>query len=1328
MTLPETSEGSPERSLVITLGGASRSPVRPRPRRLAGRRGLVLTVSAMMVLSAVVAVSFVVANSPIAPGGASDAPASSSPGTVCSAPSRIASALDILQPDPTDALPAGASLEAGYEYEVYNYSVSDLQISVAVPVLEAIFAVSGGATISVTIPAASNSISGSNWSSEASATISVASAQTFSATPQAELITEGYYLSSPISDAVQATAPYGNLTLEFRWQWQLTEPNGTVYVGPWTVPATSPGYPALPSIFFPAPEVISDGVPKNVTMGTNFTDEISGFIANTSFSLSFQNSNGTVLGTEPLTTTANVSSELAVSIPIIAAAHVLAKGYYIFHLTDRCGALVQDVWFQALYPTTANVAVGIHPSACGPILLDGIAQSDGSVAVVAASDSPQTLSAPACSGYAFEEWNSTGGVLTAAPGSNPTTVLVSWSGTLTALYGVPNAATFEETGLATNGTWSVTIGELTLSAGAGSSIAFTLERGTYHYSVGSDEPGLATPEQGGLTFVSTLLVVDITFSPINITHTVVIMLENQDLDTILQYAPYLGYLWNTYGEVTNYYPVCHPSLPNYYAITAGRSGECGLNDGVGIPPSHDEDLPDVLQAAGQTWGGYFESMPRPCDENWTTTIYDPTHNPFLVSDDIYYNTSRCDADVVNSAVFNASVANGTLPNFSFYVPNTQDDCEYAVLQVCNDWLQGFLPPILNSTNPAVENLVNHTAFFILFDEGLTNLGYSVGGIPNSYCSNLTGQPLTACGGHSYLTVVSPYSHRDVYTSDATGFNVAETIEWLLGVGNEGGYDASPYFPPMKSLFEPASSAVYDVTMTEYGLPVGTEWWANLTNGQSIASTSNSITLSEPDGAYAFDAASTDKTFFAAPGNFSVDGSAVFVPVSFSDVSYGVAFTESGLPAGTEWWLNLTNGQTFKTTGSLISFNEPNSTYSYTLDTTLKTYASASGTFAVDGANVSKSVTFSLRTFTVSFQESGLPTGTEWWVDLAAGPSSESSTPQLVLNESNGTFSYSLGTALTSYASPSGSFVVDGANLSVDVAFSLQVFSVSFNEAGLPSGTSWSVTLNGTGNASTGTAIGFSEPNGTYAYVLGTVSGYSPTLAAGNVTVSGASANVTVTFATANSTSNEFPVRFTESGLPSGTLWSVYIAAAESTSEGTSISVLEANGTYAYTVGAVEGFVSIPASGVLTVAGAAVPVELTFRAFTYTVMFTETGLPAGTNWSVTLNGFGSDYILGASSASASLTQWSDGGSSVPFQVSNGTYSYSTFAAGYSSHGSSFRADGSPVTPQTVAFTPSPSSGLPGSLLVEYVIVGVVVLGAAISVVVVWTHRRPTPPPP
>lgn len=771
----------------------------PSRRRIGVAASISLGVAAIMVLAGL-DLNVYGANVGPTASGVQLGTATSGSGTVCSRSSRLPSSLDILTPNPTEGYPVGATISAGYEYGVVNYTASNLNESVSVPVVQALFPTAGGSDLSVTVSPHTSSINGSGWSSEESTSSAASSSNyTFSTTTKAQFATEGFYTASPVSDAVQATAPYGNLTLEFRWQWQLTEPNGSVYTGPWTVPTYASADPALPSIFYPAPMVTSSSMMWKVAMGTNFTDNLTGYAANTTFTLSFQTTAGTVLGTYYLRTPTSGTGPFAASIPIIASSGELAQGWYIFHVQNRCGALVQDHWFDVVYSPFVNVGITVSPSACGRVVwLNGTSYSSGSSVKIRPSATAWTLSASSCSGSSFAGWKASGGVVPVSSSVNRTSLLVSYGGNITASFGGSNGVTFSELNLTKGDVWNVTLNGLTHGANASQTITFTEPNGTFSYSVGSNESGLATPSHGSITFSGSAVNATITFSTMNITHVVVIVMENSELGTVLSYAPYMNYLWQTYGRASQYYPVCHPSVPDYTVITSGRYYECG----GWVNESAARNLPDVLQSAGLTWGGYFESMPKACDRTWDGTIYDASHNPFLVSEDIVNNATRCDAHDVNSAAFNQSVANGTLPSFSMYIPNTQDDCEYSTLKVCDKWLHSFLPPMLNSTSPAVEKLMNHTAFIIAFDEGLTYNGYSIGGIKNGYCFNSTGKSLTVCGGHTYLSIVSPYSHGSVYSLNATGFNIATTIEWLLGVGNAGGYDGSAYFPAMESLFWP----------------------------------------------------------------------------------------------------------------------------------------------------------------------------------------------------------------------------------------------------------------------------------------------------------------------------------------------------------------------------------------------------------------------------------------------------------------------------------------------------------------------------------------------
>ena len=288
---------------------------------------------------------------------------------------------------------------------------------------------------------------------------------------------------------------------------------------------------------------------------------------------------------------------------------------------------------------------------------------------------------------------------------------------------------------------------------------------------------------------------------LKIQHVVVIVLENREVGDVWALAPYERYLQGHYANATHFFALCHGSPPNYIAMTSGRAEYCGANLTGQV---NAENLPDVVEHAGLTWDGYFESMPSAC-YTYSQGTYVAWHNPFIAYDDILDNPSRCAAHVLPSAQFNESVANGTLPTVSFYIPNSIDDCDYAALSVCDPWLDDFLTPILNATSPPEQALVNHTAFFIVYDEGSTDAGYASPLITPD-CLNTTGRALTTCGGQVYFTIVSPYSVGTFYSSDATSFNIESTIEWLFGLPSDGGYDGSSDFPPMTSLFGFASNS------------------------------------------------------------------------------------------------------------------------------------------------------------------------------------------------------------------------------------------------------------------------------------------------------------------------------------------------------------------------------------------------------------------------------------------------------------------------------------------------------------------------------------------
>jgi YVTN family beta-propeller protein len=248
-------------------------------------------------------------------------------------------------------------------------------------------------------------------------------------------------------------------------------------------------------------------------------------------------------------------------------------------------------------------------------------------------------------------------------------------------------------------------------------------------------------------------------------------------------------------------------------------------------------------------------------------------------------------------------------------------------------------------------------------------------------------------------------------------------------------------------------------------------------------------------------------------------------------------------------------------------------------------------------SVNATTTLSVRipTWTVTFQETGLLAGTAWSV-IVNGASNSSRGSRIAFAEPNGSYAYTVE-AVSGYAvSPtSGSGAVLGSNTTVAVAFTPGVppapYSVEFGEVGLPAGTSWSVTLNSTEQFSTFGSMAFAEADGTYPFTVGAVGGYSAAPAAGEVRVSGASATQEVAFTSV--APDTFGVTFAETGLPSGTAWSVMWNGSPLESNTGLLMVADRNGTFSFSLGSVPGYASSPSNGVVTVSGVDQTVGVTF---------------------------------------------------------------------------------------------------------------------------------------
>jgi thermopsin len=325
-------------------------------------------------------------------------------------------------------------------------------------------------------------------------------------------------------------------------------------------------------------------------------------------------------------------------------------------------------------------------------------------------------------------------------------------------------------------------------------------------------------------------------------------------------------------------------------------------------------------------------------------------------------------------------------------------------------------------------------------------------------------------------------------------------------------------------------------------------------------------------------------------------------------------------------------------------------------------------------------------YTVTFRETGLASGTTWSL-TSEGVERSSNSTTLSLQSPDGTYPFTVA-PVSGYSVPSPkSFTVVGANLTVSLTFRLD-YAVTFTASGLTTGQNWSITASSSVHGvSTGSAAGTSPivlelDNGSYNYSVGAVAGDTPTAAGGQFVVAGRSLQETVTFV--KIITPTYPVTFTESGLSSGTSWSVGLGTQQWSSTNTTLDVDETNGTYDFDILPVAGYTSTP-NGTISalVSGAPVSVGVIYTSTgtttpTYAVTFTEVGLTSGTNWSVNATG-----LVGFSDSSTLVVNAPNGVYS--FRVaSHPVVTTETYAA--SSTVIVLAVDGGSPPAQSIVFTP------------------------------------------
>ncbi|MGC8995616.1 MAG: hypothetical protein ACP5JT_02865 [Thermoplasmata archaeon] len=381
-----------------------------------------------------------------------------------------------------------------------------------------------------------------------------------------------------------------------------------------------------------------------------------------------------------------------------------------------------------------------------------------------------------------------------------------------------------------------------------------------------------------------------------------------------------------------------------------------------------------------------------------------------------------------------------------------------------------------------------------------------------------------------------------------------------------------------------------VNFTENGLPSYVSW-SIIINSKRYYSNSSYILIYLTNGSYEYIPSASYNIYFAKPGIINVSGQPLNVQINFYELNYSIIFYAKFVPKFTFWGVNLSNGMRKMTYLHEIIFNLTNGTYHYHIWIQNSSYSpvQANGTIIVFGHGTNISVNFRYLIYTVNFVEYGLPNKYHWYIDI----NSENITTQnqnVSFKLLQGHYIYYYGTIDRKYSCGMGELNLTK-NMTVIIKFIPEKYEVIFFEEGLPYGTLWQVTINGTTFSSANQNIDTMLFNGTYLFNVKSVPGYIPLNPQGIIHVNGKPISIMVSF-----TIQMYLITITLSNMPNGVNWSVNVIGREFNgqsinlvfhSNSPTISFYLPNGSYEYYINLPNNYMSTSSSGHFVIYGGAV---------------------------------------------------------------------------------------------------------------------------------------------
>jgi hypothetical protein len=204
-------------------------------------------------------------------------------------------------------------------------------------------------------------------------------------------------------------------------------------------------------------------------------------------------------------------------------------------------------------------------------------------------------------------------------------------------------------------------------------------------------------------------------------HVFLVVLENHSFGQVIgnPSMPYLNGLATAHSLAADYFANAHPSIPNYFILTTGNLETFDDNFTGTIS---DDNIVRALTGAGKTWKAYIESIPSAGYLGSNSGTYLKHHNPFSYLSDVTSSPAQA-ANMVPLSQLSTDLASGSLANFVYIVPNSQNDAhdcpgggdsctDDQKLAAADAWLKSNIDPLINSPN------FGNSVLFITFDESV----------------------------------------------------------------------------------------------------------------------------------------------------------------------------------------------------------------------------------------------------------------------------------------------------------------------------------------------------------------------------------------------------------------------------------------------------------------------------------------------------------------------------------------------------------------------------------------------------------------------------------